>query len=79
MANGHLQRDEPAVTVAEHDCFARPCAFLHNLGHPVGDIRKTSADRLDRPKPGNSGTITRNDCDKRGTTASKLARSDSSE
>ena len=34
---------------------------------------------FDPPKPGNSGTITRNDCDSFGVIASKLARSDSSE
>src|SRR5258708_26185266 len=33
----------------------------------------------DRPKPGNSGTITGYDFDNSGTMASKLARSDSSE
>ena len=49
MANGHLQRDEAAIAIAEHDGLAA-AGVLHRLRHPVGDIGKTAADRLRRAK-----------------------------
>jgi len=79
MANGHLQRDEAAITVAEHDRLVAAGSVLHHLRHPVGDRGKTTADGFRAAKPGSSGTITRNVRASAGTMASKLARSDSSE
>ena len=80
MTNGHLQRDEAAIAITEHDRVLAAGGVLHRFRHPVGhfqrDLRSTASER---PKPGNSGTIVRNDFDSSGTMASKLARSDSSE
>ena len=66
MANGHLQRDEAAIAIAEHDrVFAAAASFTASA------IRSATAARppvtaCEPPKPGNSGTITRNDFDKFG-------------
>ena len=46
MANGHLQRHEFTVPVAEHNRVIYPGRIHHRLGHSVGDIGETSADRL---------------------------------
>jgi len=73
MANSHLQRDEPAISVAEHDGLVSAGGIDHSLRHSIGDFGKACADRPglaeagqfrdDHPKrlrqPGNDGVETR--------------------
>jgi len=64
-ANSHLQRDEPAISVAEHDGLV----FAGGIGHGSAIRSATSArpplTARDWPKPGSSGIDHRNDCDNR--------------
>ncbi len=45
MADGHLQRYEPAIAVAEHDGLGAGALF-HGFRHPVGDFSEAAADGL---------------------------------
>jgi len=45
MADGHLQRHEPAIAVAEHEHIVFSGSVPHRLGHPVGDAGKACIDR----------------------------------
>ena len=46
MADRHLQRDEAAIAVAEHDRLFAARGVLHRLRHPVGDAGKPAAHGL---------------------------------
>ena len=78
MPDRHLQRDEAAIAIAEHDgAVAR---FTDHFRHAVGDIGEPAADRLRAAE----ARQLRHDHAKglrqaRARSASKLARSDSSE
>ena len=43
MANGHLQRHEPAIAITEHDGFAIAASLAYRFSHSVGDSSKSSA------------------------------------
>ena len=52
MANGHLQRHEAAIAIAEHGDVVSTSGIRHSLSHSVGDIGEISADR---PGPSEAG------------------------
>ena len=45
VANGHLQRHEPAIAVAEHDGVIAAGTIRHHLRHSVGHGREVAAHR----------------------------------
>ena len=45
MADRHLQRDEPAIAIAEHDCLLAAGRIPHGFRHPVGNRGQAAADR----------------------------------
>lgn len=46
MANRHLQRDEAAIAVAEHDDILAVGAVIYRSGHSISHGGKTAADGL---------------------------------
>ena len=46
MTNSHLQRDEPAIAIAEHDRVLAGGRVPHRFRHAVGDLGKAASHRL---------------------------------
>jgi hypothetical protein len=46
VTDRHLKRDEAAIAIAEHDGFVAAGGILHRFRHSIGDLGKTTADRL---------------------------------
>lgn len=52
MANGHLQCDEAAVTVSEHDSVFTGGAIRHRFSHPIGNRAESAIDGLRKTETG---------------------------
>ena len=46
MADRHLQRDEAAIAITEHDCVFAAGGVLHRFRHPVGHRSETAGHGL---------------------------------